>query len=85
MKNKWIDVDLCTPEINPKTLCSENVWATDGKQIFVANYFYDGKSYNWANCYGNVFGDGEFDDDFQIMQWQRIIIPDIKKMLTSQK
>lgn len=74
--NKWISAEDELPYF-PKRGSSKNVWATDGFEIFIASVFDDDDGWLWANCYGNVFGKGEIDDDYKITHWQPLVIPEL--------
>ena len=73
--NNWIDVNKELPPLIEGQDYSENVWGWDGKNILVVGIFVDWDGWHWANAYGDVFGDTEFDDDYDIKFWQPIIIP----------
>lgn len=67
------------PELDPKTDCSENVLArVEGHdEIMVMCYCVipDNEGayiYVWANCYGDIHGDGEYDDDYNVIEWKYI-------------
>ncbi len=54
---------------------SENVLAVCNGVLMVMCYAYvDGLveegGYCWHNCYGNIDGDGEFDDNYIVDKWQ---------------
>ncbi|KJV08021.1 hypothetical protein [Methylocucumis oryzae] len=71
----WIDAKKETPKILNSVNHSDNVWGWDGHNIMVVAYFIDEDGGHWANAYGNVWGDAEFDDDYDIKAWQPIEIP----------
>lgn len=59
---------------------SETVWATDGKEIYVMRYAYvtdddNNRLFAWCNCYNNLEGDGEYDDNYIILGWKPINKP----------
>lgn len=71
----WVESDREKPPIIEGKDCSENVWGWDGHNILVVSYFIGDEGYYWANCYGDVFGDAEFDDDYEITHWMPINVP----------
>lgn len=71
----WIDSEKKKPPLITGKDFSENVWGWTGDTILVVSFFNDGDGWHWANAYGDVFGDAEFDDDYDIKYWQPIIIP----------
>ena len=58
---------------------SANVWGWDGHQLLIVAYTVDEDGWMWGNCYGNVFGEAEFDDDYDILYWEPIVIPEPPK------
>lgn len=74
--NGWIDVEKTQPPLIPGQDYSENVWGFDGLHILVVSFFIDSDGWYWANAYGDVWGDAEFDDDYDIKYWQPILIPE---------
>lgn len=78
-KEEWIKVEDKVPEMIEGKDYSENVIAIcDGKRM-VMNYariYDDGNSfYAWCNCYGDIDGDAEFDDEYNPNMWVPIPIP----------
>lgn len=77
--NDFIPVSERLPETKDYpdgTSYSDTVWATDGKNIYVMRYASLGHDdYGWCNCYNDVEGDGEFDDDYNIIAWKPINKP----------
>lgn len=69
----WIDAEQGQPPLVEDR--SDNVWGFDGERVLVVSFFVDADGWHWANAYGNVFGEAEFDDDYAIRCWQPIIIP----------
>lgn len=70
----WISVKDKLPEIIKGKDYSENVLASCNGELMVVtrsfNYDDNGNySWFWANCYGNIDGDGEIDDDYEITHW----------------
>ena len=79
----WISVKDKLPEIIKGKDYSENVLACCNGELMVVtrsfNYDDNGNySWFWANCYGNIDGDGEIDDDYEITHWMPLPKP-IKK------
>ena len=76
MLNGWIPVDEDKPPFLEGRDYSANVWGCDEKgNVLIVSYFNDGDGWFWANAYGDIFGDAEFDDDYDIRYWQPIIVP----------
>ena len=72
----WIDAEQQKPELLNNEYRSTNVWGWDGKNILVVAWCVDpGEGWFWGNAYGNIFGDAEFDDDYDIKLWKPIEIP----------
>jgi len=73
----WIDVEITRPPLVQDQDYSENVWGYEAndKRILVVSFFMDSDGWHWANAYGNVWGESEFDDDYDIKYWQPIVIP----------
>lgn len=75
---EWIKTEEELPELDPKTGCSENVLArVDGHDeimvmclCFISLFGEYGNI--WANCYGDIHGDGEIDDDYNVIEWKYI-------------
>lgn len=66
---------------------SENVFAiVEGFseiQVMNINYLMTGESredmgFLWANCYGEIHGDGEIDGDYKIIAWRPLPTPPTK-------
>lgn len=74
--NGWIDAEKAKPPFIEGKDYSENVWGWDGNSILVVSFFDCGDGFGWANAYGNVFGDTEYDFDYDIKFWKSIDIPD---------
>ena len=77
-RSAWINVTDRLPEIPEGETCSENVLAIENGKLKVMCLVYiqegdiEGKSYNgyvWANCYGDIDGEGEWDDDYAPTKW----------------
>jgi hypothetical protein len=71
----WINVEEVQPPLIQGQDYSANVWGWDGLHILVVSFFIDSDGWHWANAYGNVWGDAEFDDDYDIKYWKPITIP----------
>lgn len=75
-QSKWVDALYQTPELIKDKDYSKNVLAIINGQLGVACYCFhyeeDGENngYYWANCYGNIDGDCEWDDDYEVTHWQ---------------
>lgn len=81
---KWINVKDAMPDYIEGEDFSENVFTTDGKDIFIMSryYDYDAEGWMWANCYGRIDGDGEIDDDYSDMtHWMPLPSKDTLKAL----
>jgi predicted DNA-binding protein (MmcQ/YjbR family) len=77
--SKWISVDDDLPKFIEGTTYSENVFAIckelEGIQVFIYCQHYDDNGDLcdiWANCYGNIDKDAEWDDNYTITHWKRI-------------
>jgi hypothetical protein len=78
----WIDAEKQKPELVKNENYSANVWGWDGKTILVVAWFVEpGEGWFWANAYGNIWGDAEFDDDYDIKFWKPILIPTLPNAL----
>lgn len=78
-KQEWISVNERTPELIDKKDYSENVWATDGKEVFIMCYCWvKNEGFFWGDCNMKVDGDGEF-GDYNVTHWQPLIIPELPK------
>jgi len=70
----WISVKKRLPELIEGKDYSENVFAWCNNQLMVMTLSYlpddNGKwFFLWANCYGNIDGDSEVDDDYEVTHW----------------
>lgn len=74
----WIDAKLKTPDIIDGEYYSHNVLAVCDNELKVMCYTWvDGEDekgwpkngYVWANCYGDINGDGEWDEDYDVTHW----------------
>jgi hypothetical protein len=73
--NGWTDVNEQLPPALSGEDYSANVWGWDGQRIMVVSFFRDEDGWNWANAYGNIWGEAEFDDDYAITHWRPIVLP----------
>jgi hypothetical protein len=78
-ESKWISVEDESPKFIEGKTYSENVFAICKElqdiQVFAFCRQYDdyGDVFNgWANCYGKIDGDAEWDDNYTITHWKRI-------------
>ena len=76
---KWFDGDKIQPEFIDSKDYSENVLAeVEGfTEIQVMSYALMKNSsnqpcYAWCNCYGDINGDAEFDDNYKVIRWTPI-------------
>ncbi len=71
----WIDAEIEQPELIEDQNYSKNVLAICGGQLMVMCYCYnlsdddDERGFFWANCNGQIDGDAEFDDDYDVTYW----------------
>ncbi len=75
----WISVKDKLPPLIKYSNHSDNVLAICNGKLMVMCYSYifgDDSGYFWTNCYGDIEGDGEFDDDYDVTHWQPL--PDVK-------
>jgi hypothetical protein len=79
----WISVEDSLPDYLDGEDYSANVFTTDGHSLCVMSrhYDYDAEGWMWANCYGDIHGDAELDDDYsQITHWMPLpALPVLKK------
>ena len=74
----WRDATKELPELIPGKGHSENVFAKvkgcDEIEVMCVVLIQDGGiSYlKWANCYGDIYGDGYYDDDYEVTEWKYI-------------
>jgi len=78
--SNWISVKEALPKYIKGEDYSENVWVLCDNEVMVMKLVFmqddDGEwGWLWANCYGNVFGDGEVDDDYDVTHWMPLEIP----------
>lgn len=74
--NGWIDANLELPPFLDGEDYSANVWGWNGDSVLVVAFFNDATECGWGNAYGDVFGDAELDDNYTILFWQNILIPE---------
>lgn len=70
--NAWIDATKQTPDLIEGKDYSENVLAVINGHLGVACYCYiegDDGGFVWANCYNDLDGDAEFDDEYDVTWW----------------
>lgn len=70
---EWISTKKQTPELIEGENYSENVFAVKNGQLAIMCYCYipgEGGGFVWADCGGNIDGDSEFDDDYDVTYWQ---------------
>lgn len=76
IKQEWISVHSRTPDLIDGKDYSENVWATDGKEVFIMSFcFVPDDGFYWSDCYMKADGDGDLCDDYGITHWMHFIIP----------
>ena len=74
--NSWIDANKQTPELIKDENYSKNVLAFCNGQLMVMCYCYNPseddaeRGFFWSNCNGQIDGDAEFDDDYDVKFWQ---------------
>lgn len=75
-KNGWIDANKEQPLLVENEDYSPNVLAICNGQLMVMCYCYNTseddneRGYFWANCNGQIDGDSEFDDEYNVTFWQ---------------
>jgi Protein of unknown function (DUF551) len=68
--SEWISTKDRLPDCVGDEDCSANVLTTDGKNTYVMALFYDADGWMWANCYSDIHGDPQVDDDYSdITHW----------------
>lgn len=80
--SNWIDVKDRLPDFIEGKDYSENVWAWENNhtaaQIMCLALEQDdegGWGKVWCNCYEKVYGEGEYDDNYEVTHWQPLLIP----------
>lgn len=78
-KNGWISTEVAIPPILSDDNHSGNVLAIvdgiEGTQVMCLVHAKDENDkwcYIWANAYGNLQGEAQFDDDYNVLKWQHI-------------
>lgn len=78
-REAWISVDERLPDIMEGKDYSENVFAMcEGElKVMCLSRVYDSGdcSLLWGNCYGNINGEAEVDDDYKPTHWQPLPAP----------
>jgi hypothetical protein len=74
-KKGWIDAKKHQPEMIKNENYSPNVLTVCNGELMVMSYCYnpirgDSGGYFWANCDGNINGDCDLDDDYDVIAWQ---------------
>jgi len=75
-KNGWIDANEEQPLLVENEDYSPNVLAICNGQLMVMCYCYNPseddaeRGFFWANCNGQIDGDAEFDDEYDVAFWQ---------------
>jgi hypothetical protein len=76
---RWIKADKELPDLLPDCGFSKNVLArVEGYtdiQVMCIEFIRseNGKwVYVWANCYGDINGEGDYDDDYNVIEWKYI-------------
>ena len=79
MENNWISVEDKKPDIIDGEGYSENVLAVCDGRLMIMCYCYieagEDSGYAWCNCYGDINGDGEFDDEYNVTHWMPLPSP----------
>ncbi len=74
----WRDATKELPELIPGKDYSEHVFAKvkgcDEIEVMCIGLIQDGgvSHLKWANCYGDIYGDGYYDDDYEVTEWKYI-------------
>ena len=73
--NSWQDATKSQPKLNDENH-SENVLAICNGQLMMMCYCYNPseddaeRGFFWSNCNGQIDGDAEFDDEYDVTFWQ---------------
>lgn len=82
-EDKWIDANKRQPELLENENYSNNVWAVCDGNLMIMCYCYipgeDG-GFVWANCNGDINGDADFDDEYNVTHWMPF--PSLPKLKT---
>ena len=74
--DRWIDANEAQPLLVENEDYSPNVLAICNGQLMVMCYCYNPseddaeRGFFWANCNGNIDGEAEFDDEYDVTFWQ---------------
>ena len=74
-KDRWVDAKKELPKFIEGEDYSRNVLAVCNGALFVMCLCYipgDEGGFAWANCYGDIYGDWDFDDDYEVTHWQHL-------------
>ena len=81
---RWVKVEDGQPKLIEGKDYSDRVFVIcDGKLMIMTYVWIDEGSeeglfgYVWANCYGNINGEGDWDDDYKPTHWMKL--PEIPK------
>jgi len=70
----WVKVEDRLPEVKKGKECSENVFAICEGRLKVMAYCYieseEAGGWVWCDCYGDIYGDAEFDDNYNVTHWR---------------
>ena len=78
--NKWIRVKDKKPKAIKGHDYSENVLVICNGRLMVMAYCWidcdeENSGWAWCNCYGDIHGDAEFDDDYSPTHWMPLPKP----------
>lgn len=76
-KPRWIPVTEMLPDRVEGQDYSKNVFVICYGSVGIMSICYHPEGYIWGNCYGDIFGDPEEDDDYQVTHWCDIEIPEL--------
>lgn len=74
----WVSVEDDLPDLIKGQDYSAPVFALcEGETLVMRSFFIrEGDGYRaWANCYGDIDGDGEYDDQYDVTYWHPLTIP----------
>ena len=78
LDDDWRDAAKELPELIQGKSYSENVFAKvkgrDEIEVMCIGLIQDGgvSHLKWANCYGDIYGDGYYDDEYEVTEWKYI-------------